>query len=320
MDRSQSQEHEELIDRYLTGMADEAEVARLDALLKADEEMRQLFLAASRLDSHIHERASVHHMEEQSVQTATEEGFVSPVKSRDLSRWPRITAVTAGVVFGVFSSSLVWAFKQSQLNLPQRESREIAFESFEDAETKMSKRFPTSAGEWSGRVFSVPGDEKIPAVTGTRIGKFDRGPEPKFTYGRYLIDLDAYPVPSQAHVRSVEVEASFFTANPEEASVFQIRLGAFSQEPGDVRPIWNNQEVLFDTMLQHVGRNHLTAPGEVPEWHKVRATIEIPPGTRSVVVSLAAGNSDHAEAHSEHYIDAVRVELVDTMSPTGSRQ
>ena len=46
-----SKEQEELIDRYLTGMADEAEVAHLDELLKTDEELRQTFLAASRLDS-----------------------------------------------------------------------------------------------------------------------------------------------------------------------------------------------------------------------------------------------------------------------------
>ena len=52
-----SQEHEELIDRYLTGMADEAEVEQLDELLKTDEELRQLFLAASRLDSYVREQA-----------------------------------------------------------------------------------------------------------------------------------------------------------------------------------------------------------------------------------------------------------------------
>ena len=307
-----SQEHEELIDRYLAGMADEAEVARLDAMLKADDELRQTFLAASRLDSHLRERASVHGMEEQSIKEASSgRAFATPVNGRALSRWPRITAVTAGVVYGIFSTSLVWAFKHAQLNPPQRESREIVFESFEDAELRMSGRFPASPNQWQGRVLSVPESEKIPAVTGTRVGKFDRGPEPKFTYGRYLIDLEEYPVPEEAHVRSVEVEASFFTTNPENASVFQIRLAAFSQAPEEVRPIWNDQELLFDTDMQHVGRNYITVPGEESQWHKVRATIEIPPGARSIVVSLAAGNVEPEEASSEHYVDAVRVNLVD---------
>ena len=316
----ESKGHEELIDRYLTGMANEAEVARLDELLKADEELRHRFRAATRLDSHIRERATLHDMDEQTAHTMSQEAspadtVASPVKSRGLSRWPRFTAVTAGVVFGVSSSSLVWAFTHSQLNQPHRESREIVAESFEDAEFKMSGRFPTSAGEWFGRVRSVSGNEEVPAVTGTRIGQFERGPEPKFTYVRHLVDLEAHPAPIEGHVRSVEVEASFFTANPEDVSVFQIRLGAFSQAPAEVRPIWNNRETLFDTMLQHVGRNHLTTPGEEAKWHTLRATIEIPPGARSVVISLAAGNEDPDAAGSEHYVDAVEVRLVDTFNP-----
>ena len=41
MDKSPNKE--ELIDRYLTGMADEAEVEQLDAWLKEDEQLRQTF-------------------------------------------------------------------------------------------------------------------------------------------------------------------------------------------------------------------------------------------------------------------------------------
>ena len=58
---------------------------------------------------------------------------------------------------------------------------------------KLSGRFPAIPNQWQGRVLSVPGEDGLPAVTGTRIGKFHRGPEPKFTYARYLIDLDEYP-------------------------------------------------------------------------------------------------------------------------------
>jgi hypothetical protein len=218
-------------------------------------------------------------------------------------------------VFGVFSSSLVWAYKHSQLNQPTIESREIVVESFENPEMKLSGRFPTSPEEWQGMVQSVPRADGIPAVLGTRVGKFHRGNEPKFSYTRYLIDLDAYPEPDDERLRSVEVEASFFSANPEASSVFQIRLAAFSHEPGAVRPIWNDREVLFDTVLQHVGRNHKTKPGQQPDWHTLRATIEIPSGTRSVVISLGAGNVNPDSATSEHYVDAVKVHLVDRFQP-----
>jgi hypothetical protein len=254
-------------------------------------------------------------MQSASLKAATGEEFVTPVKTEGQSRRPRITTVAAGILIGVFSASLVWAFAIPLVNPPQRESREIVFESFEDPEMKLLERFPTNANQWFGRVFSVPGEDGMPAVRGTRVGKFDTWPESKFTYARYLIDLDEYPEAGEEYVRSLEVQASFFTSNPEESSVFQIRLGAFSQEPGAVRSIWNNQEILFDNILQHVGRNHKTKPGQQPGWHKLRATIEIPPGARSVVISLGAGNVDPDTPASDHYVDAVRVHLVDTFAP-----
>jgi len=42
------------------------------------------------------------------------------------------------------------------------------------------------------------------------------------------------------------------------------------------------------------------------------ASIEIPPGTRSVVISLGAGMVDSSDDKSNHYLDDVRVSLVDS--------
>lgn len=81
---------------------------------------------------------------------------------------------------------------------------------------------------------------------------------------------------------------------------------AFSQEPEAVRPIWNDHDLLFDTVLQHVGRNYIPEPGEQMGWHKLRATIEVPTGTRSVVISLGAGNDEPGATDSDHFVDAVQ--------------
>jgi len=299
-----------LIDACLDGRLSEAEAERLSHWIEESSEARERYW----------QLASVHGMIEQSMQSAslkatTGDAFAVPVRTRRLSRWPRITAVAAGLVVGIFSASLVWAFNISLLHQSQRESKELVVESFEDPGMNLLGRFPTSANQWFGKVISVPGDEGMPAVSGTRVGKFDTVPGPKFTYVRYLIDLDEYTEPGEEHVRSVEVKASFFALNPDESSVFQIRLGAFSQEPGAVRPVWNDREILFDTMLQHAGRNYKTEPGQQPGWHPLRATIEIPPGARSVVISLGAGNVDPDAPASDHYVDAVRIHLVDTFEP-----
>ena len=47
----------------------------------------------------------------------------------------------------------------------------------------------------------------------------------------------------------------------------------------------------------------------------VPATIEIPPGTRSVVISPGAGNKNPVAVTSEHYVDAINVRLVDAVEP-----
>ena len=305
-------ELDSLIDACLDGRLSEDEAARLSRLVEESPEIRERYW----------QLASVHGMVEQSLQNAslkaaTGEEMATPITSRAVFRWPRIASVAAGMVLGVFSASLVWAYAIPRPNQPQPEKREIAFESFEDPGLKLSGRFPAVPNQWQGRVLSVGGMEGMPAVAGTRVGKFNKGPEPKYTYIRYLIDLEEHPQALEGQTRSVEVKASFFSSNPEVSSVFQIRLAAFSQEPEKVRPIWNDQETLFNTVLQHVGRNYQTERGEKPGWHKLRATIEIPPGTRSVVVSLGAGNADPDNENSEHYVDAIQVNLIDRSGPLG---
>lgn len=306
-DKLNNNELDDLIDACLDGRLSDAEADRLSQWIEESSEARERYW----------ELASVHGLIEQSMQSAsvkaaTGEELARPPEAAGLFRWPRINAVAAGMLVGILSASFGWAYAIPLVNQSQRESREIVFEDFEDPEMKLLGRFPTSANRWFGRILSVPGKDGITAVSGTRVGQFNTWPKTKLAYARYLIDLDEHPMPGEEHVRTVEVEASFFTSHPQEPSVFQIRLGAFSQEPEAVRPIWNDHETLFDTVLQHVGRNYITEPGEQTGWHKLRATIEIPTGTRSVVISLGAGNDGPGDAASEHFVDAVRVQLVDS--------
>jgi len=305
-DKFNNSELDALIDACLDGRLSDAEADQLSQWIEEFSEARERYW----------ELASVHGLIEQSMQAAsmkaaTGEEMAQPLQVEGPARRPRINAVAAGMIFGILSASLGWAYTIPLVSQTQRESREIVFEGFEDANIKLSGRFPTIANEWFGGVRSVPGTDAVLAAEGTRVAQFNAPIKSKFTYARYLIDLDEHPKPGEEHVRTVEVETSFFTSNPQEPSVFQIRLGAFSQEPEAVRPIWNDHETLFDTVLQHVGRNYITEPGEQTGWHKLRATMEIPTGTRSVVVSLGAGKDEPGDTASEHFVDAVRVQLVD---------
>ena len=251
-------------------------------------------------------------MQSASLQATTGRESAEPERSPRTSGLSRIKTGITGLAIGVFSASVVWAFKLPQDNQPQPKIQEIVSESFENPEQNFKRRFPFEAGKWFGDIYSISADQAISSASGVRVAQFLDNPKTKFAYARYLIDLESYAEVYPTHSRSLRVDTSFFASNPDDSSVFQIRLAAFSQEPQEVRPIWNNQEVLFDQVLQHVGRNHITKPGQDSEWHKLGASIEIPPGTRSVVISLGAGMVDSSDDKSNHYLDDVRVSLVDS--------
>ncbi len=298
---------DDVLNKYLDGSLTEDEALDLSNQIEESSEVRERYW----------ELASIHGMVEQTMQSASLQATTGR-ESAEPERRPRVSGLSriktgiAGLAIGVFSVSVVWAFNLPQDKKSDQEVREIVSESFEDPGKEFKSRFPSEAGKWFGEISSISADEAISSASGVRVAKFGDQSKAKFTYARYLIDLDEYAKPGQNQSRSVRVEASFFASNPDESSVFQIRLAAFSQEPQEVRPIWNDQEVLFDQVLQHVGRNHITKPGQKPDWQRLEASIEIPPETRSLVISLGAGMVDPNADKSNHYLDDVRVSLVDS--------
>ena len=298
---------DDLLNKYLEGSLTEEEALALSNRIEKSSEVRERYW----------ELASIHGMVEQTMQSASLQATTGR-ESAEPDRRPRVSGLSriktgiAGLAIGVFSVSVVWAFNLPQDKKLDQEVREIVTESFEESDAEFKGRFPTEAGKWFGEISSVSAKDEIPPASGVRVAQFIDNPKAKFTYARYLIDLDEYAKPGQNQSRSVRVEASFFASNPDDSSVFQIRLAAFSQEPQEVRPIWNDQEVLFDQVLQHVGRNHITKPGQKPDWQRLEASIEIPPETRSLVISLGAGMVDPNGDKSNHYLDDVRVSLVDS--------
>jgi len=298
---------DDVLNKYLDGSLTEDEALDLSNRIEESSEVRERYW----------ELASIHGMVEQTMQSASLQATTGR-ESAEPERRPRVSGLSriktgiAGLAIGVFSVSVVWAFNLPQDEKSDQEVREIVSESFEDPGKEFKSRFPSEAGKWFGEISSISADEAISSASGVRVAQFLDNPKAKFAYARYLVDLDEYAKPGQNQSRSVRVEASFFASNPDESSVFQIRLAAFSQEPQEVRPIWNDQEVLFDQVLQHVGRNHITKPGQKPDWQRLEASIEIPPETRSLVISLGAGMVDPNGDKSNHYLDDVRVSLVDS--------
>ena len=71
-----------------------------------------------------------------------------------------------------------------------------------------------------------------------------------------------------------------------------------------------------ERVLQQVVRNHLPSEDEPGKWHEVSASLEIPEGSRSVVISLGVFRLDPDKPVSDFYLDGIEVQLVDMYEPS----
>jgi hypothetical protein len=300
-----TEELDHLIHNCLEDCLSESEAASLSSLLEHSAAARERYWAT----------ASVHGLLEHSLQQASLR-VITGQEARPQTpvvrwlQWRPWAAAAAGLAFGIFGASMVWAYALP-LAAPTAERTISTFtEGFENAELIPSRGFPRQANEWSGDLSApVTAESGVAPIEGNRMLRLTSPNSRHFSYAWRILDLAEHPAPREAERRKVEVSAAFNTKGEARPLHYQIRLAAFSQEPGEVRRIWNHESVLFDTVLQHVGRN-VRVEADEPGWQVVQASMEIPPGTRSLLISLAASEADSASAPKEYYLDDVQARLV----------
>lgn len=298
------------LDVLLSRAADETatveEWRELEALLAGDPAARRRYVQMADLHSELQARHA------RSTSSETPQSHRQSRGRFPWLSWRPLTAAAAGIAFGIFGASMVWAYALPMANRTAERTISVLTEGFEKAAPTPSRGFPRQANEWSGDLSApVTAESGVVPVEGDRMARLEQA-SPKlrrFSYAWRILDLAELPGPSEGESRKLEVSAAFNTPGEARPLRYQIRLAAFSQEPGEVRRIWNNEPVLFDTVLQHVGRN-VRVEADDPGWQAVHASMEIPPGTRSVLISLAASEADPASAPREHYLDDVQARFV----------
>ena len=294
-------ELDHLIHHCLEGCLSESEAARLSALLENSAEARERYWAT----------ASVHGLLENSLQQASLR-VITGQKSQAAKwfRWRPWASAAAGLAFGIFGASMVWAYAMPHRTVGRTIS--ALTEGFENPKMNLWRSFPRQAEEWCGDLSApVTTEFGVVPLEGERMARLEQAsPNSRtFSYAWRILDLAELSAPGVAETRKVEVSAAFNAPGEARTLRYQIRLAAFSQEPGEVRRIWNHESVLFNTVLQHVGRN-VRADADDPGWQFVQASMEIPSGTRSLLISLAASEADPTSTLREYYLDDVRTRLV----------
>ncbi len=299
------------IQRHMAGILTDDEAAVLQTRLKADKDLRRLYLHYMNLDVALEAQAGSKDRVNDLLRAAPLTENKHAVR---WFSWRPLTAAAAGLAFGIFGASMVWAYAVPIANRVVNRTIAVLSEGFEDPQFTPNRRFPTEANQWSGDlVASVEAEAEVTPVEGSRMMRLTLKPSRELSHSWRIVDLADFPELAHAETRRLEVSAAFNTPKPTGELRYRLRLAAFSQEPTALREIWSDESVIFDTMIEQVVRNVWTQPDD-RGWQTVQASLEIPPGTRSIVISLAAGATDPDQPPEVHYVDEVSARFV--IAPT----
>ncbi len=302
-------DYTELIELILDHMGDRAteeQLSRLGTVLKTDETARDLYLQLA--DSHsclaVDESLWV---DRKNVSIAL--GVqLSSANQQWFSKRSYLSAA-AGVVFGMVCSSVLFAYAIPRMKLERQRVIEVFNESFEDANVRLGRGFPSDAGAWSGDCDAVvKAENEVLPVDGQHMARLSPSENRKFCSLTRIVDVADFFQSSLNESRTVEVIASFHGMNTEWVDRNQIRLAAFAEEPQDVKAIWNADSRLEQALL-HLGRTVRMKRGE-RGWQTLKVSMEIPTGTRSLVIHLGSGTADDSGTKTNHYLDAVQVQFI----------
>ena len=140
----------DLIQRYMAGLLTDDEAAVLQTRLKADTDLRRLYLHYMNLDVALE------------AQAGSRDRVIDLLRAAPLTQhkpagrwfsWRSLTAAAAGIVFGMLCTSVVFGFVGH--HGVQKTPLAVLQPSFEDAQMPLARGFPPAASLWKISKLSV---------------------------------------------------------------------------------------------------------------------------------------------------------------------
>ena len=303
------QERNQLLDALLDGEISEADLLRLEAELSIAPSARRAYLDRVALSQALAEEAKSF-----LPKPAEPPRTVVPWLS-----WRPIAAAAAGVVFGMFCTSELFAYVAPSLG------RVITLlqDGFESGPAPQVTGLPWEIGKWSGDFTEIVGDQQgVKPAGGGKMLRFLRAdhegmPSPE---GRFIGDLDRL-VDVRAYRREfgdrggvVQLSAVFNAiAFPADES-FECSVTVYALDTETALALQGklNSNVAIDSLaMARSSRLHMD---RVPKtWEPVTAELMLPAKTDFLLLHLAVAHSTKSQRRvtfDGHYLDDVRLTLV----------
>lgn len=297
----------ELIRRCRDGHATAEELAELEASLREDVGFRKAYVQYANIDVAL---------------IAVSKAITFPIETNKPSgrspwlSWRPLSAAAAGIMIGLFCTSLVYGFVATRVKAVKRISLEVFDHGFEDTKQDIDDGMPRRSGQWGVDSAVVVGTENgVRPVEGKQMLRLEPIPREKKVKNHasrvyHVLDLGSLPTDAISIDTEVKVTASFYSSKSELCSRYLIRAVALSEAPEKAtRDFWSkteNDDVV--SMSQRID----SVPGE-SNWQRFSLKMPLPRGSKTLVFILGAVPPENASENAfVHYLDDVQVTLLTT--------
>jgi hypothetical protein len=312
------QELSDLIQACLDDRASDEQITRLNAKLRSDSAARDLYLRLA--DTH-----SCLAVDESLWMDDIADGRAFKAPTRQSSsfnwlNWRPIAAAAAGLVMGMFCTSVVFAYTQPRSPVVVSKALPLADADFESGSQVPAQGIPSSAGAWSGDYSRVVEAENgITPKHGQNMLRFLRSDNERSSKNErsfvgemaQVIDLRPLRAELSGADQLVEVSAQFNSiATPPGAKYeFNVKAAVFRGDIADAPRLWEDHEASLSRSARTV-----VADSEVATWQRVAMPLVVPLDADFLVIEAAVvfKGAQSAQSVAEfpgHYVDQVEVRL-----------
>jgi hypothetical protein len=294
----------------MAGLLTDDEAAVLQTRLKADTDLRRLYLHYMNLDVALE------------AQAGSRDRVIDLLRAAPLTQhkpagrwfsWRSLTAAAAGIVFGMLCTSVVFGFVGH--HGVQKTPLAVLQPSFEDAQMPLARGVPPVASLWTGDVSKVvPAENGVTPKDGHHMVRLETNVHGKSVLFPRLYQIIPLP-PSGSALREIEVSASFTSADPDSSPHYTVRAYAVNEAPQRLGPDWFARHwfIQRDESIASAETGFENPPGNA-KWQSIGLRMQVPGKARCLVVFFGVKNQAKSQAKKPHYLDAVQVSFVESPS------
>ena len=300
---------DDLIDQHLNSAMSEASRREL--------EDRLLHSAADR--ARFWELAETHAFPHESIQQKLAKPVAKIPRRTVWLQWRPLAAAAAGLVIGLFSASVLFAYAAPSL----RKVVTLLNESFESGPAPPAKGVPIEPGVWSGDYSEIVGEHRgVKPESGGKMLRFLRGdyegrpiPESFSSDVFRLIDVRGYRHEFADGGAVVQLSVAFNAAAFGDDEAYQCGLTIFALDAALVNHGSLNAERILSTESLAMSRSsHLRLDRDTATWQRLSNELRLPPNTDYIMIRFGVSHAMRQEGRrtdsfAGHYADNIRVVL-----------